>query len=131
MENTTRNIMKQFAIVIAIMTFVSASAREKQGSESNGGNSNYIQAKVMGACKGAKASQELWVNNVRTILYTGGDMWWDLFGNGNAFYGVPGTQDKSTMISSSFAGSIWIGGLDVGGQLKVAAMTYRQTGYDF
>ncbi len=135
MKNTTRNIMKQLAVIVAIMTFVSASAREKQPGESTGGeHKNYTTqsaSKVMSACKGAAASQELWVNNVRTIIFTGGDMWWDLFGSGNAFYGVPGSQDKATMISSNFSGSIWIGGLDVGGQLKVAAMTYRQNGYDF
>src|SRR5207253_5135684 len=46
-------------------------------------------------------------------------------------YIIPAIQDKKQGISSNFAGSIWIGGLDAGGQLKVAAMTYRQTGYDF
>ena len=30
-----------------------------------------------------------------------------------------------------FAGSIWLGGVDELGQLKVAAQTYRQTGADF
>ena len=32
---------------------------------------------------------------------------------------------------SMFAGALWIGGVDDGGQLKVAAMTYRQSGNDF
>lgn len=126
--------MKRVFVTLAIISFVSASAREKQGGEITGGGEVHKTSdanKVMGACKGAKNSQELWVNNVRTIIFTAGDMWWDLFGNGNAFYIIPATQDKSKGISSSFAGSIWIGGLDAGGQLKVAAMTYRQTGYDF
>src|SRR5690606_30980396 len=39
--------------------------------------------------------------------------------------------NKATAVSSSFAGSIWLGGLDAGGQLKIAAMTYRQSGFDF
>jgi len=134
MKNSKNIIMKQFAILIAIMTFISANARERQGAEVSGGNESHklLQTtKVMDACKGAKGSQELWVNNVRTIIFTAGDMWWDLFGDGNAYYIVPGVADKKTGISSNFGGSIWIGGFDAGGQLKVAAMTYRQTGYDF
>ena len=125
-------IKQQILTAIILIAFVSASARERQGSEAAGeAGRNDMSAKVMGACKGAKSSRELWVNNVRTIIYTGGDMWWDLFGSGNAYYGVPGTQDKSQMVNANFAGSIWIGGLDAGGQLKVAAMTYRQSGFDF
>ncbi len=124
--------MKRVIILVALISFVSASAREKQGSEIFGEvHKTQAGAKVMGACVGATNSQELWVNNVRTIIFTAGDMWWDLFGNGNAYYIIPAIADKSKGISSLFAGSVWIGGLDAGGQLKVAAMTYRQTGYDY
>ena len=129
MYNTMR---KQILTAIILIAFVSVNAREKQGSDVGGdAHKSNIGAKVMGACQGAKASRELWVNNVRTIIFTGGDMWWDLFGNGNAFYGVPGIQDRAEMINSNFSGSVWIGGLDAGGQLKIAAMTYRQSGFDF
>lgn len=125
-------MIKQILTAIILIAFVSASAREKQGTEALGdAQKASAGAKVMSACKAARASHELWVNNVRTIIYTGGDMWWDLFGNGNAFYGVPGSNDRSVMPNSNFGGSIWVGGLDGGGQLKVAAMTYRQTGNDF
>jgi hypothetical protein len=125
-------MIKQILTAIILIAFVSASAREKQGSEALGDAQKASPgAKVMGACKAARASHELWVNNVRTIIYTGGDMWWDLFGNGNAYYGVPGSIDRSVMPNSNFGGSIWVGGLDAGGQLKVAAMTYRQNGNDF
>lgn len=127
------NMMKKLFTAIAIIGCISAGAREKQGSESTNPETEKFShsAKVMGACKGPRSSQELWINNVRTIIFTGGDMWWDLFGSGNAYYFVPATQDRAVGISSNFAGSIWIGGLDAGGQLKIAAMTYRQTGYDF
>lgn len=127
-------MIKRLLTAIIMFGFVIASAREKHGNESTSGNDGeriMASAKVMDACGGAKSSMEMWVNNVRTIIFTGGDMWWDLFGSGNAFYVVPGTMDKSLGVSANFAGSIWIGGLDVGGQLKVAAMTYRQNGYDF
>ncbi len=126
------NMIKQILTAIILVAFVSAQAREKQGTEPGGfAEKGSTSEKVMAACSGPKSSRELWVNNVRTIIFTGGDMWWDLFGAGNAFYGVPGVQDKALMASSNFAGSIWIGGLDAGGQLKIAAMTYRQSGFDF
>ncbi|HWY11988.1 MAG TPA: hypothetical protein VN026_11715, partial [Bacteroidia bacterium] len=130
----TIKMLKQLLTAIIVIAFVSSPAREKQGNEAKVDAKKIgdaAAAKVMSACKGAKESKEMWINNVRTVIFTAGDMWWDLFGNGNPIYGLPGIQDRSIMLNSNFAGSLWIGGLDAGGQLKVAAMTYRQNGYDF
>ncbi|PBQ33127.1 hypothetical protein CNR22_15510 [Sphingobacteriaceae bacterium] len=91
------------------------------------GNGN----RVMANCAAPNASREFWINNVRTIIFSGGDMWWDRAGTGNAYYYLPAVTNRNTGVSSLFAGSIWLGGLDAGGQLKVAAMTYRQNGIDF
>lgn len=63
-------------------------------------------------------------NNVRAMIFTGGDMWWDLE---NAFYEVPKGSGKMAL----FAGAIWIGGTDVNGQLRVTAARYRQVGQDY
>jgi len=79
---------------------------------------------VMAACNPASAQTDLDVNNVRTTILSGGDMWWDL---NNAKYEVP----KGGKAHSVFSGALWIGGIDGGGQLKVAGMTYRQNGNDF
>ncbi|MEZ4830315.1 MAG: hypothetical protein R3C61_29120 [Bacteroidia bacterium] len=38
---------------------------------------------------------------------------------------------KGSNRHSMFASSLWIGGLDESGQLRVAAQTYRQSGIDF
>lgn len=81
--------------------------------------------KVAASCSPATAATDLEVNNVRARIMTGGDMWWDLVNN--AQYEIPRGSGKTSM----FSGALWIGGLDQGGQLKVAAMTYRQTGNDF
>lgn len=124
--------MKKAVILLAILSNVTVFGREKAASERKPQNaSNGLGQKVMANCAAPKSSRELWYNNVRTIVYSGGDMWWDLNGNNNAYYYVPAVQNRNSGISSSFAGSIWLGGLDVGGQLKVAAMTYRQNGIDF
>lgn len=77
-------------------------------------------------CKPAEAKIDLDINNVRARLMTGGDMWWDN-GTAEARYEVP----KGSRKNSLFAGSVWIGGRDAQGQLKVAAQTYRQDGNDY
>src|SRR6478736_2355447 len=121
--------MKKIIIILSALCSISTYGREKAASERHAGSN--LSQKIMADCAAPKAAQELWVNNVRTIIYSGGDMWWDLQGNGNAYYIVPATQNRNAGASSCFGGSIWLGGLDAGGQLKVAAMTYRQNGIDF
>lgn len=124
--------MKKVVILLAALSGFSSVAREKVGAEIKAAPAAVSAgSRVMASCSAPKASKELWVNNVRTIVYSGGDMWWDLNGNNNAYYYIPAVQNRNVGISSSFAGSIWLGGLDAGGQLKVAAMTYRQSGIDF
>ncbi|MCC6370916.1 MAG: hypothetical protein IT236_07930, partial [Bacteroidia bacterium] len=121
--------MKKTIILLAALSSLTVTGREKAASEkqSNSGAGH----RVMASCSAPKASRELWYNNVRTIIYSGGDMWWDLNGNNSAYYYIPAVQNRNSGVSSSFAGSIWLGGMDAGGQLKIAAMTYRQNGIDF
>jgi len=76
------------------------------------------------SCNPGTAKAQLDINNVNTTILGTGDMWWDL---ASAKYEVP----KGGGASSMFAGSLWIGGLDAGGQLHTSAMTYRQNGVDF
>jgi hypothetical protein len=66
------------------------------------------------------------VNNVRCRIMDEGDMWWNP-GTACPVYLVPANGD----INAQFAAALWIGGYDAGGQLKEAAMTYRQNGEDF
>lgn len=128
--------MKKIVLLISVLSLGSLQAREKmmagkpgQPTAESGASSESLGKVVASSCAAPKSGQELKYNNVRTIIYTGGDMWWDLVSN--ARYIIPKTEDTKNAVSSSFAGSIWLGGLDAGGQLKVAAMTYRQKGVDF
>ena len=116
---------KSFQYLVAALFFTaSLFAYEKVGSERvSSSTSGSAGMRVLSNCSSPKASKELWLNNVRTIIYSGGDMWWDLNGNNNAYYYIPAVSNRNIGVSSSFAGSIWLGGLDAGGQLKVAAMT--------
>jgi hypothetical protein len=123
-----RNIIALPAAAMFLFA-IHAEARENGANghrSSSPGSTQRVTAQdqLAASCTPASAKTDLDINNVRTTIMTGGDMWYDLV---TARYEVP----KGGGAHSIFAGSLWIGGLDAGGQLKVAAMTYRQTGNDF
>lgn len=127
-----KNMNKKFALVVTIASAigltnqVSARPNVTNGLRPNNGVNQGQFKTTAGTCKPAQAAIDLDINNVRARLMTGGDMWWDN-GPAVAAYEVP----KGSKKSSLFAGSVWIGGFDAQGQLKVAAQTYRQDGNDY
>jgi len=72
-------------------------------------------------CAQATAQTDLNINNVRARLLIGGDFGWD--GN-QARYIVPNVGPGEPEVSSIFAGALWMGGVDPGGNLKLAAQQY-------
>jgi hypothetical protein len=74
-------------------------------------------------CLPASSSNELTVNNVRAYIETGGTMWFKEV----AEYEVPKGSGKTSM----FCAALWIGGRDSNGQLKLAAVRFRQVGDDY
>lgn len=112
-------------LLAALIGGFSLNARENKG---NGPmkKANQQNLTLATACDAGTGRSELNVNNVRTLIFTSGDMWWDLVGTPR--YEIPKGSNKHSM----FASALWIGGVDAaGGSLRVAAMTYRQTGNDF
>lgn len=109
--------------LFSVVAVVSANAREIPGIPLSSGKTNSYKT-VAELCQPAQAQSDLNINNVRTTILGGGDMWWDL---NQARYEVPKGSNKNSM----FAGALWLGGVDEGNQLKLAAMTYRQKGNDF
>jgi hypothetical protein len=87
-------------------------------------------SKFRAACIEARAETDLDINNVRARLRSGGDLWWD---GQQARYIVPNVDPASGQpeVSSLFAGGIWLGAYDDGGNLILAAQTYRRTGNDY
>ncbi len=63
------------------------------------------------------------INNVKAPVAADGG----LFQYGTSGTQVPKGSGKTTLYSSA----LWLGGYDSGGQLKMAAQTYRQNGNDF
>jgi len=79
-------------------------------------------------CNPAKARYDQAINNVRARLTTGGDVWWN---GGEGRYVVPKVPPGVPEVSSIFAGAVWLGGVDEGGNLKVAAQTYGRSTSEF
>jgi hypothetical protein len=119
-----KKIFRHFFIALLCITLVQVTYAEeyKYGNK----NSQTIKETTAG-CAAASSYRFLDINNVRGRINTGGDMWWDLPGGIGAQYFIP----KAGTATSLFSGSLWIGGLDINNQLKLAAVRYRQIGNDY
>ena len=122
MKNKAYMINKAKKALVICLTLVTTSVFSKENITNN--TSSVVYTKVASGCSPSISKTDLDVNNVRTTIMAAGDMWWNL---DDARYEIPKDGNKHSM----FAGALWIGGVDAGGQLKVAAMTYRQGGSDF
>ncbi|MFN3917549.1 MAG: T9SS C-terminal target domain-containing protein [Flavobacteriales bacterium] len=80
-------------------------------------------------CAPAVALTYLEYNNVRALIETGGSMWQDR-ANNRAAYQIPKPPQGGVGPSSIYAGALWLGGVDVNNQLKLAAHQFRR-GNDF
>ncbi len=97
------------------------------GNNSNGGTGKKPNnpPSVLAGCSPATSKKDLDINNIKALIHSGGDMWWDLIGA--AKYEVPKNSGKTSL----FAGALWLGGKDVSGQLKVAGQRFRDNGNDY
>lgn len=123
-RNNNISYLLSLFLILGISVQVQARPNVNTGQRPTGQRSGLL--KTTATCKPAENAIDLDINNVRARLMTGGDMWWDI-GTAEARYEVP----KGTRKNALFAGSVWIGGYDAQGQLKVAAQTYRQDGNDY
>lgn len=93
---------------------------------SNGQKGSGVEHEKGAGCSPANTRLTMEFNAVSCQLETGGLLFLDR-ANGLATYRVP----KTGLASAIYAGSLWMGGVDVNGQLKLAAVLYRQVGNDF
>lgn len=122
-------MIKQIAIgLLAIFTVTSVYSRRVMNNN-KGGGTNPVPA---AGCAPAVAIAILELNNVRArVEGTGGSMFQDR-ANSIADYEVPKRGSANDpKFTSIYAGALWMGGRDVNGQLKIAAVTFRTSGNDF
>jgi len=128
---TNSNLLKTLSVFVFSLALISQSfAKENIGKpvdppKKNPGLSEPHLKKA--SCKPATAQRDLDINNVRTTILNGGDMWWNL---SNARYEVPKVQTGQVAKHAMFAGALWIGGV-TSGNLRIAGQTYRQGGNDY
>lgn len=113
MKNTLRIT---FAVLLLTVFAVPGFADYYKGAGQK--SSSVIKSTAAGCLPGA-GFKYLEVNNVRTRINTGGDMWWDFE---VAQYEIPKGSRKTSM----FSAALWIGGIDENDQLKLAAHKFRQ-----
>ena len=116
---------KNIATVFLTFTILGSFAREPEISKSgNKSGENRVKASSAG-CAPASAVAMLAFNNVSARIENGGGMWLDR-GVGRAGYAAPKGAEPQTF--AIYAGSLWMGGKAPGDVLKLAAVTFRQSG---
>ncbi|MFZ4463435.1 MAG: hypothetical protein ACOYN5_06285, partial [Bacteroidales bacterium] len=116
-NDNMKNISQKLLVAIFILLlFQQGWARELQLPD--GLKSSYNLKETTAGCSPSSSFEWLDVNNVRARINAGGDMWWDLPGGTGSKYYIP----KNGSATSMFSGSLWIGGLDINNQLKLAAI---------
>ena len=117
-------------VLVSMLVFISTNMYSRHvpvTGKANGGNPT-----PTAGCASATSIAEISLNNVRArVEGTGGSMWQDR-PNNIADYEIPkrGNEDDPKF-TSIYAGALWMGGQDVNGQLKIAAVTFRAGGNDF
>jgi len=99
----------------------------KHRSASPAGDNKKPNVNYRAVCANSTSQIDQDVNNVRARLLAGGDCWWDLK---EGRYIVPKVDPATGAreVSALYAGSVWLGGIDPGGNLKLACQTYRNDG---
>ena len=127
--------MRKYKIALGLLLLVLfghsevALAKENVGQKVKKTSNSPSQRRKMAGCEPASAAIDLDINNVRARIMNGGDRWWDLVSSPK--YEIPKVTEAGQIRRHAlFAGALWIGGYD-NDNLKLAAMTYRQTGSDF
>lgn len=124
-KNTNRLIKSAFLVLVALLAAQASIARENIGLQKKSSKPTLL--KLGAGCAPATQQKDLDLNNVRTTILNGGDMWWNIQ---NARYEIPKVETGQTSKHSLFSGALWIGGVTQG-NLRIAAQTYRQSGNDY
>ncbi len=111
-----KNILRSLFVTILCLIVADASfAREVQKSGTK--STNTIKETAAG-CEPGSTYKYLDIGNVRTLIYSYGNGWF----LENAEYEIPKGSKKMSMFSMS----LWIGGIDVNNNLKLAAYRFGQ-----
>jgi len=111
--------MKLLSLILLFSFSLPLSAKELEKKEKNTQNAALLD------CVRPVAKYDMKVNNVRARLLTGGDLF------SEAAYITPNPRPGQLPVSSIFAAGVWMGGVDKMGNIKLSAMAYRSSFFDF
>jgi len=119
------------AIALGISTFCSNHALSyyKEVPKQSQATKKPVGIEKAAVCDPATAGIYLQFNDVKAWVENGGSMFLNRQTNRHA-YEVPKSKDNEQKRFAIYAGSLWMGGTDVNGQLKLAAVLFRK-GNDF
>ena len=124
------DMKKLYLIGLLLVPFLLADLEARQpdnldGRSERSENEMERVANLREDCAQATARVDMSINNVRARLLGGGDIWWNP-NSSEGRYIVPKVEPGSGQreVSSIFAGSVWIGGIDDQGNLRMGANTY-------
>ena len=118
-------------LIVSLLFLLAFSPMEGKNPPENPNGQNQIRNEERAAMRApcqpgtSRAIQD--INNVRAMLLINGDVWWD---GDNPQYIVPKPVVGELGVSAIFAGAVWIGGFDDGGNLKLAAKTFGASNGD-
>ncbi len=95
------------------------------GMQQNNNNNQNVAQEKGANCAPSTAQLTMTFNGVSAFIEAGGSMWANR-AQGVAAYEIP----KGSGTTVVYAGALWMGGTDINGQLKIAALTFR-TNEDF
>ena len=88
-------------VIVILVSISSLSLLAKENVETSESVSQSSLARVAADCTPSQAKTDLNINNVRTTILGGGDMWWNL---NNARYEIPKNSNRHSL----FAGALWM-----------------------
>jgi hypothetical protein len=115
-NSTMKNILR--FLVLAICCIFAADAVFAREVKKPGTKSSNTIKEVAAGCQAGSSYKYLDINNVRTLIYSYGNGWF----LENAEYEIP----KGSRKMSLFSFALWIGGIDVNNNLKLAAYRFGQ-----
>ncbi|AEA42707.1 T9SS type A sorting domain-containing protein [Fluviicola taffensis] len=118
------------AITMCFVGEASAYNHDFEKSGKSGGKPKPTVTTKAANCAPANYSKVMDFNDVSCRLETGGLLFLDR-SNNLATYTVPKKKGSETAVTVIYAGALWMGGRDINGQLKLAAVKFRNEGNDF
>ncbi|MBC8315384.1 MAG: T9SS C-terminal target domain-containing protein [Bacteroidetes bacterium] len=112
-----KNILRFLFISLCCLFVLQPSAFSREKVKGSTKSSNTIK-QIAAACEPGSDYKYLDLNNVRTLIYSYGNGWFLEDGE----YEIPKGSRKISM----FSFSLWIGGIDINNNLKLAAYRYGQ-----